>query len=58
VQPGTRWRSVGANRLDGFANHHTCGVRTDGSAWCWGEGASGQLGSRTSWWLVPTPVVD
>ena len=58
VQPGTRWRSVGANRLDGFAPHHTCGIRTDGSAWCWGEGAAGQLGSRTSWWLVPTPVVD
>lgn|GEM_PF-6790901 len=34
------WASVTA----GYWNH-TCGIRRDGSAWCWGGGALGELGN-------------
>ena len=27
---------------------HTCGTRPDGSLWCWGRGADGQLGLGNS----------
>jgi len=27
---------------------HTCGLATDGSGWCWGYGAMGQLGNGTT----------
>jgi alpha-tubulin suppressor-like RCC1 family protein len=35
---GMTWRSV-ATGLS-----HTCGIRTDGSLWCWGHNGSGQVG--------------
>lgn len=38
---------------------HTCAVRTDGTAWCWGYNAFGQLGNSSivdSW--VPVPVTE
>lgn len=37
----------------------TCGIRPDGSGWCWGEGQEGQLGTGgfTSW-TVAQPVAN
>lgn len=37
---GIPWESVSAGPA------HTCAVQSDGSAWCWGEGISGELGSN------------
>jgi cysteine-rich repeat protein len=38
---------------------HTCAVASDGSLWCWGKNASGQLGTgNTGALLVPTRVVQ
>lgn len=39
---------------------HTCGIKTDGSAWCWGDDSSGQLGNGgiTGDQVSPSPVVN
>jgi alpha-tubulin suppressor-like RCC1 family protein len=34
----------------------TCGVRSNGTAWCWGGGSSGQLGDGTTTTSQTTPV--
>ena len=34
----------------------TCGVRNDGTAWCWGEGGDGELGNGTTTVVQPVPV--
>jgi alpha-tubulin suppressor-like RCC1 family protein len=38
---------------------HTCGIRTDGTAWCWGNGTSGQRGDggTTATRTTPTQVL-
>jgi alpha-tubulin suppressor-like RCC1 family protein len=38
VDPWGDWIAVTAG------HYHTCGLRTDRSAWCWGRGAHGRLG--------------
>jgi alpha-tubulin suppressor-like RCC1 family protein len=32
----------------GEKNVHTCGIATDGFAYCWGANASGELGNGTT----------
>ena len=50
---GSTWASVAAGA--GIDGEHTCAVKLDGSLWCWGANALGQLGvgSTTS---SATPV--
>jgi alpha-tubulin suppressor-like RCC1 family protein len=35
---------------------HTCGLRFDGTVWCWGANAAGQLGSGTQASIIPVQV--
>jgi alpha-tubulin suppressor-like RCC1 family protein len=35
---------------------HTCGLTSDGSAYCWGSNGDGQLGHSTQSYDTPTPV--
>lgn len=48
------WLSVSAGRL------HTCGLREDGSLWCWGEGDRGALGNGATRLInrFPQPVLS
>lgn len=50
VEPGTTWLQVSAG------SGHTCGIKTDGTAWCWGEGGNGQLGNGSNS-ESPVPVL-
>src|SRR5437773_11781124 len=38
----TDWTAIAAGQW------HTCGLTTDGAAYCWGRGASGQLGNGST----------
>jgi alpha-tubulin suppressor-like RCC1 family protein len=42
VSASGTWTSVGC----GY--EHTCGVKTDGTLWCWGRNNIGQLGDGTT----------
>ncbi len=51
--------TAGCNRWIGLAvgKHHACGQASDGALWCWGNNASGQLGSPAGVLsLVPAAV--
>ena len=51
VSPSLRFLSVSAGRS------HTCGITADGTAYCWGDGSDGRLGTGgTDSTSVPTPV--
>ena len=57
-KPTSGWLQVSAG-VD-----HSCGVRADGTAWCWGSNAHGQLGdgtktsSRAPVQVAPVPAYD
>jgi alpha-tubulin suppressor-like RCC1 family protein len=42
--------------LSGLGYLHTCGLRFDGTIWCWGANAAGQLGNGTADSAVPLQV--
>jgi len=51
VGSDTNWRIVSAGGYyNGWWTYsgHTCGVKTDGTLWCWGKNDSGQLGDGTN----------
>jgi alpha-tubulin suppressor-like RCC1 family protein len=58
VQGGDDWSSISVGVAGGQAGgDHTCAIKTDGSAWCWGEGFYGALGTGTAdYAYVPTEV--
>lgn len=39
-----------------IGEYNSCGVRANGTAWCWGESGGGRLGNGTSWVAAPRPV--
>jgi alpha-tubulin suppressor-like RCC1 family protein len=53
ISQGTNWRSVTGGLL------HTAAIKTDGSLWCWGYNAYGQLGTQDqSDRQVPTQTIS
>lgn len=42
------WNSVSGGKLIESGSGHYCGIKTDGTAWCWGRGTAGQLGNGTT----------
>ncbi len=48
--PGTSWSRISAG------GEHSCGVATDGAAYCWGNASSGRLGDGRSAGTRPHPV--
>ncbi|HEY1553265.1 MAG TPA: hypothetical protein VGF94_00455 [Kofleriaceae bacterium] len=50
VQAPGNWAQV----AEGGA--HSCGIRLDGSLWCWGDNSSGQLGLGTKTEAAPNPT--
>jgi hypothetical protein len=42
---GTDWATLTAGDAGDSGDGHTCGVKTGGTAWCWGGNGLGQLGN-------------
>jgi alpha-tubulin suppressor-like RCC1 family protein len=40
----------------GVGSDHTCGLKLDGTIWCWGENNQGQLGNGSAWSGDPLQV--
>ncbi len=55
AQPTKVSRDIGFEQLSA-GGRHACGVDANGTAYCWGDNALGQLGSATGSQSEPTPV--
>jgi alpha-tubulin suppressor-like RCC1 family protein len=47
---GTNWKQVSGG------NSHTAAIKTDGTLWTWGQGASGRLGNGVAAGSISTPI--
>ncbi len=45
-----RWTKIS------IGNYTGCGIKTDGTAWCWGSGGNGELGNGATGSNQPSPV--
>jgi alpha-tubulin suppressor-like RCC1 family protein len=47
---GTPGQVVGSHQMDQLSTHPygTCGIDTDGAAWCWGSSSNGRLGNGST----------
>ena len=52
---GNNWKQVSAVNFGIATNFHTAAIKTDGTLWTWGSGASGKLGNAVTT-NVSTPV--
>lgn len=47
ISGGGTWKYIIASANSDYSAF-ACGIKTDGSAWCWGSNGSGQLGNNTT----------
>lgn len=53
----TQESTLATNWIDfATSGEHNCGVRDDGSLWCWGNNDEGQLGDGNYWTAVPERI--
>lgn len=53
------WLQLATNKETDASNASTCGIKMDGSAWCWGNNEDGQFGDGTKQnSAVPVQVAD
>ncbi len=56
VGSATTWESVSIGRGPALTGTHACAIRSDGTLWCWGADAEGQLGHDSADFSVPSQV--
>lgn len=58
VTSATGWHDITVSEYTGGTEQvaHSCGIKVDGTAWCWGSGTNGQMGNGTTTAINSTPV--
>jgi hypothetical protein len=54
-RPANRARLAGMPQMDA-GGEHSCGIRGNGTLWCWGRNNYGQIGNGKTGTDVPSPV--